>query len=248
MFDFGWIIVFTFVAVIVLMPILLGPNAFNRRVRKSALPIVPREEWTDAEYQEYSRRLNEESKQINGGLTWQAHCELQRMTDRAAQIANSLLQWRDQIRLLDEDAAKLEQQAKTALATGDESKARQFLKDRRALIPWRAALEKDIEVSETTLAGYRREITELESRLSDDMRREAIASARLNGARDTIRARQLMYGTLAEAKMAKLERKEQAADLAEAKVDALNFGKKVTLYDELEELELERDMEALRLK
>ena len=110
-------------------------------------------------------------------------------------------------------------QAAAALASGDESKARLLLSDRHAVQGRSSTLQEDIERSETTLDSYRREISALEDRLGTDFRRESLAQARIEGARTTIRARQLMHGTLAEAAMAKLEKK---VEMLMAKRDALD--------------------------
>jgi phage shock protein A len=215
-------------------------------MRKAVLPMVKREAWTDAEYRDYRRKLDTHGEAVSGSLTWQAHSELQRMTDGASRLAASLITWKEQVATLDADAARLQGRAAAVLASGDEGQAKQLLADRRAVLGRRASLKDDIDRSEATLDSYRREISALEGRLSDDLRRESLAKARIEGARDTIRARQLMYGTLAEAAMARREAREREATLAEAEVEALGMGSRDTLAGELENLEIERDLDGLR--
>lgn len=241
--PFLWLVV-TAALVFALLP--LGP--VHRWVRKTSLPMVVRENWTSREYQDYLRKTAERDEAMSGSLNWQAHCELQRMSEAASTLSTSLIDWRTQLAGLKAEASRLEERAAAALACNDESKARLLLADRRAVQGRYATLEEDIERSETTLDSYRREISALEDRLGTDFRRESLAQARIEGARNTIRARQLMYGTLAEAAMAKLEKKEQEATLAEAKVAALNLAATSPLVGELDQLELERDLDALRVR
>lgn len=236
-----------FFSAAVLSPILIfGP--LRRRVRKLLFPLVVRENWSSREYQDHLRKTREHDEAMNGSLNWQAHCELQRMSDAASTLSTSLIDWRTQLTGLEAEASRLEERAAVALASGDESKAKLLLADRRAVQGRYSTLEEDIERSETTLDSYRREISALEDRLGTDFRRESLAQARIEGARTTIRARQLMYGTLAEAVMAKLEKKEQEATLAEAKVEALEIAATSPLVGELEKLELDRDLDALRAR
>ena len=244
MADLGFLLIFGGMLCLALY----AGGALRRSVRKAILPMVKREEWTDAEYREYSRKLDKQDEAISGSLTWQAHSELQRMTDGASRLATSVIAWKSQIALLDADAARLQERAAGILASGDEGRAKQLLADRRAVLGRRASLQEDIDRSEATLDSYRREISALEGRLGDDLRRDSIAKARIDGARDTIRARQLMYGTLAEAAMARREAREREATLAEAEVDALDMGSKTTLSDRFEDLEIERDLDTLRAR
>lgn len=231
----------------VLSPLLVfGP--LGRRVRKVIFRFVARENWTSREYQEDLRKTKDRDEAAFGSLNWQAHCELQRMSDAASALSASLINWRTQLGGLEAEASRLEERAAAALAAEDESKAKLLLADRRAVQGRYATLQEDIERSETTLDSYRREISALEDRLGTDFRRESLAQARIEGARNTIRARQLMYGTLAEAAMANLEKKEREATLAEAKVEALDIAAIPPLVGELEKLELERDLDALRAR
>ena len=245
MTDLGALIILIFAATLGLM--LFVFLHVKPRMRKALMPIVPREQWTDAEYREYVRKTEERDQAGGGGLNWQAHCELQRMSERAADLATTLVSWRSQVAGLEADAARLQERAATALSAGDEPRARQLVADRRTVLARRDTLDEDIERGEATLDGYRREIAALESRLGEDFRRESIARARIDGARDTIRARQLMYGTLAEAAMARTERREREADLAEAELEALDMqNQPPSLAGALEELEIERDLQQLR--
>ena len=241
--PFLWLAV-TAAILFALLP--FGP--VHRWVRKTSLPMVVREDWSSREYRDHLRKTQEWDQPMSGSLNWQAHCELQRMSDAASTLSASLIDWRTQLAGLEAEASRLEQRAAAALAADDERKARLLLTDRRAVKGRSATLQEDIERSETTLDSYRREISALEDRLGTDLRRESLAQARIEGARNTIRARQLMHGTLAEAAMAKLEKKEQEATLAEAKVEALDLAATSSLVGELEKLELERDLDALRVR
>ena len=241
--PFLWLVI-TAALLFALVP--FGP--VHRWVRKTSLPIVVRENWSSREYRDHLRKTQEWDQAMSGSLNWQAHCELQRMSDAASTLSASLIDWRTQLAGLEAEASRLEQRAAAALAADDERNARLLLADRRAVKGRFATLQEDIERSETTLDSYRREISALEDRLGTDFRRDSLAQARIEGARNTIRARQLMYGTLAEAAMAKLEKKEQEATLAEAKVEALDLAATNSLVGDLEKLELERDLDAMRVR
>lgn len=246
MTELGALVLLVFGATLLLSAVVLGP--LKRWVRKTLFPIVVRENWTSREYRDDLRTTRERGESMSGSLNWQAHSELQRMSDAASTLSTSQIDWRTQLAGLEAEASRLEERAAAALGSGDESKAKLLLADRRAVEGRCATLQDDIERSETTLDSYRREISALEDRLGTDFRRNSLAQARIEGARSTIRARQLMHGTLAEVAMAKLEKKEQEATLAEAKVEALDLAATPSLVGELEKLEIERDVEALRAR
>lgn len=225
----------------------LGYLSLMRKARRAVMPLVAREHWTNAEYREHERKLAERDRLAGAGsLTWQAHNELKRMTDTAANLATKLVEWRRQHDAMTDEATLLEEQAAQALQAGDEAKARALVLNRRATEARQQAVARDIADSEATLDRYRREIAALENRLGDDMRRESIANARIAGARDTIRARQLLHGTLAEAAMAKLEEKEWCASVAEAEVEAYDMTTRPALDREIEALEVETELDRLK--
>ncbi len=226
----------------------LGYWQLVAKARRRLMPMIARECWTDAEYAEYAARLDAKTLAPSGDLAWQAHCELQRLTDGAARLATNLNGWRAQARQMDDDLERKQEQAALALAEQKQDQARALIGERRLLQERRDRLAEDIDRSETTLAGYQREITALEGRLGDDFRQAALADARIAGARDTIRARQLMHGTLAEAAMARREQRERAAGLAEAEVEALDMTERSALERDLERLEVDAELGALRAR
>lgn len=242
----GVAILICFSAAMLSLILIFGP--VGRRVRKLVFPLVGRENWSSRDYSDDLRKAQDRDEAMSGSLNWQAHCELQRMSDAASTLSTSLIDWRTQLAGLKAEASRLEERAAAALASRDESRAKLLLTDRRAVQGRYATLQEDIERSETTLDSYRREISALEDRLAADFRRESLAQARVEGARTTIRARQLMHGTLAEAAMAKVAKKEQEANLAEANVEALDLAATTPLVGELDRLELERELDALRAR
>lgn len=88
----------------------------------------------------------------------------------------------------------------------------------------RWASRGDIARLEELLAGYRRDITELEGKVSESVRRQILAQSRLEGAEGSTRARELVLGERTAAAMANLDMVERAADLAEGPAEALTLG------------------------
>ncbi|WP_265564275.1 hypothetical protein [Sphingomicrobium arenosum] len=221
----------------------MGFGQLLAKARRRVLPMVVREQWTDAEYRAWSKRIDSADAMAGShGLAWQAQQELKRLTDNAARLGANITSWRAIERDLVRQASEMEADAANALAAGEEERARGLVTERRSLDRRHDALREDIAKGEETLSALCREIEALEGRIGDDFRREVLAQARIASARDTIRARQLVHGTLAEAAMAKAEARERAARLAEAQVEALDLGAGC----DLEALEVERDLDRLR--
>jgi phage shock protein A len=230
----------------ILMVLVAGAKELMRRVRRLLLPAIVREKWTADEVEYRSKRERERDQRDSGSLLWQMHLELERLTTNAASMITNRKTWHDQLDLLARQAADCTEQARLALACGQEDQARQALGERESLEARRAEIQTDVTRLDAVLAKCRRDMAELENRIADDLRRSTVAESRLTAARDSIRARQLVYGTLTEAAMARAERTEQEADLAEGAADALALGRGSYLDREFAKLEQDAALEEAR--
>lgn len=219
-----------------------GPQLLRRRLRQAILPMVPRDRWSAADRADRAaiERAREEE---GGGLISQAQRELDRLTANVLSIKQQIIACDRQIEQVQAQATASTEQMRHALAAGDTREARRLVADVEVLEDRAKGVDRDRAELRVLYETARHEMLGYEAQIEDGMRRAALAQARLDTAHNSIRARRLADGSFKETAIARIERAEREAELAEAAAEALTLGDPDPLSRDFARLREQVDLE-----
>jgi phage shock protein A len=229
-------------------------TSYERQVASppQSLTLVeaPADMWSREERRSFGRKLAAAPAVSTDAVVGEMQRELAKLIRNAAEVERNLTKWQAELHRIEAAQADWQDRAGLAVDKGRDQLARAALEQKAKLQPRADGLRADIARLEELLAGYRRDINVLEAKLSESIRRQVLAQSRLEGAEDSVRARELVFGQRTAAAFSNLEQVERAADLAEGKAEALTIGAEPGLAGEFAALEsearLERELEALK--
>jgi len=199
--------------------------------------------WTPDERRSFGRKLDSVQPVDGGKIIGEMQQQLTRLTAHAAEVERNLAKWEAELGRIDAAQADWTERATLAVDKGREALARAALEQRQKLDARKVALKADMARLEALLATYYKDIAVLEQKTSDSIRLAVVASSRLEGAEDSARARELVFGERTAAALSNLEQVERAADLAEGRAEALTLGAPRNLEDEFAALKREAELD-----
>lgn len=207
--------------------------------------LVPggRDIWTPAERRSFGRKLDAAAPVDGAKIIDEMSRELQRLKTHAADVEKNVTKWEQELQRIEAAQADWTERATLAVDKGRDLLARAALEQRQKLDARKAGLKADITRLEALLATYYKDIAALEQKTSDSIRLAVVAASRLEGAEDSRRARELVYGERTAAAMSDLEQVERAADLAEGQAESLTLTGPPTMETEFAALEQEAKLD-----
>ena len=213
---------------------------------------APADIWTPEERRSFGRKLATAPVVSADAVVAEMQRELSKLVRNAADVEKNLAKWRGELFRIEAAQGDWQQRAELAVDKGRDALARAALEQKAKLQPRAEGLRADIGRMEELASGYIRDINALETKLSESLRRQVLAEARLECAEDSVRARELVFGERTAAALSDLEQVERAADLAEGQAEALTMGGNPGLAGEFAALEkqdaLDRELAALKAK
>jgi len=217
-----------------------------------APPAAGSDIWTPAERRSFGRKLDGAAPVDGGKIIGEMQQQLGRLTAHAAEVERNLAKWEAELQRIDAAQADWTERATLAVDMGRDALARAALEQRQKLDARKIALKADMVRLEALLATYYKDIAALEQKTSDSIRLAVVASSRLEGAEDSVRTRELVFGERTAAALGNLEQVERAADLAEGRAEALVLGAPRGLEGEFaalkREAELDRALNEIKAK
>lgn len=211
---------------------------------------VPDDLWTPQERRHFGRKLMANPVVSADAVVADMQRELSKLVGNAAEVEGNILKWQGELHRIELAQGDWHDRATLAIDKNRDQLARAALEQKAKLEPRAKGLREDIGRLDELLQGYRRDIGALEAKLSESVRRKVLAESRLEGAEDSVRARELVFGERTAAAMSTLHRVERAADLVEGQADALKLGIDPGLVGEFAALEqqdkLDRELESLK--
>lgn len=229
-------------------------NSYVRAVTNQPQELMvvdaPADLWNPEERRSFGRKFAAAPMVSTDAVVSEMQRELAKLIRNAAEVERNLAKWQAELHRIEAAQADWQDRAGLAVDKGRDGLARAALEQKAKLQPRALGLKADIARLDELLAGYRRDIGVLESKLSESIRRQVLAQSRLEGAEGSVRARELVFGQRTAAAFSNLEQVERAADLAEGKAEALTLGSDPGLAGEFAALEsedrLERELAALK--
>ena len=236
-------------------PFHLNPPFYGpRSVSNQPVALVPASAvadiWSPEERRGFGRKLAAAAPVSSNAVVGEMQRELGKLVRNAGEVDRNLTRWRGELARIEAAQADWQDRAGLAVDKGRDQLARAALDQKAKLDPRAEGLRADIARLDDLLAGYRLDIAALENKLSESIRRHVLAQSRLEGAEDSVRARELVFGERTAAALSNLDQVERAADLAEGQAEALALGADPGLAGEFAALEqqdaLEKELAALK--
>jgi phage shock protein A len=225
-------------------------RAVTNQPQELVVVDAPADLWSPEERRSFGRKLAAAPMVSTDAVVSEMQRELAKLIRNAAEVERNLAKWQAELHRIEAAQADWQDRAGLAVEKGRDGLARAALEQKAKLQPRAVGLKADIARLDELLAGYRRDIGVLESKLSESIRRQVLAQSRLEGAEGSVRARELVFGQRTAAAFSNLEQVERAADLAEGKAEAMTLGADPGLAGEFAALEsedrLERELAALK--
>jgi phage shock protein A len=152
-----------------------------------------------------------------------------------------------------EDAgANWEEKAGLALSKGRDDLARAALLEKQKLGKMGVTVASEMALLDEALAKHQEDILKLEAKLNDARARQQTIVSRIETAQNRLRVRELTSGRKVEDAFARFDLLDRRVDMAEARVDAFDLGRKKSLEEEINALQgddaLDAELAALKSK
>lgn len=129
------------------------------------------------------------------------------------------------------------EKAELALSKGREDLAKAALIEKQKLLRMGETVEADMAQLDESLVKHEEDIIKLEAKLRDARARQQSIATRLESAHNRLRVRELTSGRKVEDAFARFDLLDRRVDMAEARVDAFDLGRKKSLEEEINALE-----------
>jgi phage shock protein A len=152
-----------------------------------------------------------------------------------------------------EDAgANWEEKAGLALSKGRDDLAKAALLEKQKLGKMGVTVASEMALLDEALAKHQEDILKLEAKLNDARARQQTIVSRIETAQNRLRVRELTSGRKVEDAFARFDLLDRRVDMAEARVDAFDLGRKKSLEEEINALQgddaLDAELAALKSK
>lgn len=202
-----------------------------------------RDIWTSTERRSFGRKLDSAKPADGGQIIDEMSRELERLKAHAGDVERNVTRWEQELQRIEAAQADWTERATLAVDKGRDLLARAALEQRQKLDSRKAGIAADLSRLEALLATYYKDIATLEQKTSESIRLAVVTASRLEGAEDSRRARELIYGERTAAAMSDLEQVERAADLAEGQAEALALTGPPTIETEFAALQEEAKLD-----
>jgi phage shock protein A len=145
---------------------------------------------------------------------------------------------------IDQAETNWQDKAELALSKGREDLAKAALQEKHKLGKMAATVQQDMAMLDEALIKHQEDIQKLEAKLSDARARQQTIVSRIETAQNRLRVRELTSGRKVEDAFARFDLLDRRVDMAEARVDAFDLGRKKSLEEEINALQGDEALEA----
>jgi phage shock protein A len=151
---------------------------------------------------------------------------------------------------IDQAEANWQEKAELALSKGREDLAKAALQEKHKLGKMAVTVQQDMALLDESLVKHQEDIQKLEAKLSDARARQQTIVSRIETAQNRLKVRELTSGRKVEDAFARFDLLDRRVDMAEARVDAFDLGRKKSLEEEINALQgddaLDAELAALK--
>jgi phage shock protein A len=151
---------------------------------------------------------------------------------------------------IDQAEANWQEKAELALSKGREDLAKAALQEKHKLGKMAVTVQQDMVLLDEALVKHQEDIQKLEAKLTDARMRQQTIVSRIETAQNRLKVRELTSGRKVEDAFARFDLLDRRVDMAEARVDAFDLGRKKSLEEEINALQgddaLDAELAALK--
>ncbi len=145
---------------------------------------------------------------------------------------------------IDQAEANWQEKAELALSKGREDLAKAALLEKQKLGKMAQTVNHDMALLDEALAKHEEDIQKLEAKLRDARTRQQTIISRIETAQNRLKVRELTSGRKVDDAFARFDLLDRRVDLAEARVDAFDLGRKKSLEEEINALQTNDSIDA----